>query len=102
MATSDAVVRPAGDDGHDALRGVAVPQLGAVAGAGGGQGRREDFVHGAHDGRRVMRVDQPVRAFGYGDRPLRGRAQGEAGNPEHRALLLDAARVGEQEARRRP
>jgi len=53
--------RPVSDDRHEALRGVAVPDLGAVA--GGGQGRREDFVHGAHDRRRVMRVDQPVRAW---------------------------------------
>jgi hypothetical protein len=53
-------------------------------------------VGGGQDRGRVH-PDQPVGALGDRDRPLGGVAQGEAGDPEHGGLLLEPARVGEDQ-----
>ena len=48
----------------------------------GRRGRRNDFVHGAHDPGVVVGIDEPVRACGHGDRPLGGGARRQAGTPD--------------------
>ena len=80
--------------GGDAVGGVAVPQLGHSL-----RRRRRERLLDAGNDVRGLRADDAIGAVGDRDRPLGVLAQREAGNAERGRLLLQAAGVGEDQAR---
>src|SRR3990172_502946 len=81
--------RAGGEDIDDPLRGTAVPE-GRTAVRPGGVGQS---AKGLFEDAAGVAADDAVGPMGDGDRTLRRVSEGEAGDPEDRRLLLDAAGV---------